>query len=62
MKLKENQNIRNMIKANGVYQWQVSEALDVSEVTLVRWMRMPLDDQKKEMVISGIEKAKQMFL
>ena len=48
-------NIKERIRASGVYQWEIAEALDVTESTMCRWLRRPekLDPGK----ISRIEKA-----
>lgn len=57
MKQKANKVIRKMFKDKGVFQWEVAESLGVSEVTLIRWLRTPLTDEKKENVIKAINKA-----
>lgn len=61
MKQRANEEIRNMIKTNGVFQWEVADALGVSEVTLIRWLRTPLLDTKKENVIQAINKVKTKY-
>lgn len=54
---KANEEIRVLIKEKGVYQWEVAEALGVSEATLIRWLRIPLNEAKKKELMAGIEKA-----
>jgi len=48
-------NIKERIRAAGVYQWEIAEALGITECTMVRWLRRPesLDPAK----VSRIEKA-----
>ena len=42
-----------------VRQWEVAEAIGVSEMTMVKWLRKELDDSKKALVRKGISKAAQ---
>ena len=42
-----------------VRQWEVAEAIGVSEMTMVKWLRKELDDSKKALVREGISKAAQ---
>ncbi|WP_035445130.1 hypothetical protein [Atopococcus tabaci] len=55
---KANSHIRELIKEQGVYQWEVAEALGISEVTLIRWLRKPLEEEKEKEIIKSIDKAK----
>lgn len=40
-----------------VRQWEVADAVGVSEMTMVKWLRKELDDEKKALVRRGIAKA-----
>jgi hypothetical protein len=42
-----------------VRQWEVAEAIGISEMTMVKWLRRELDDNKKSLVREGIAKAEQ---
>lgn len=42
-----------------VRQWEVAEAIGISEMTMVKWLRRELDDSKKALVREGISKAVQ---
>lgn len=52
----ENQVIRRMAKANGVPHWKISKALGVSEATLTRWLREPLNQDRESQIIKIIER------
>lgn len=49
MKTRPNQDIRDMLKDNGLTQWDLCKALELSEMTLYRRLRDELpEDQKQE--------------
>lgn len=50
-----NQEIKRKIRMAGIYQWQVAKALGVSEITLVRWLRDELSDQRRNAILEAIE-------
>ncbi len=52
-----NQDIRDEIRKANVRHWQVADAMGVSEMTLVKWLRKELDDGKKARVRQGIADA-----
>ena len=54
-----NKDIKEKIKAAGLYQYQVADICGVSETTLVRWLRYELSPEKKEMIMKAIEKGGQ---
>ena len=54
-----NEKIRNEMKQNGFYRWQVADAMGVSEGTLNRWLRHELEPEKKAAVMTAIEKCKE---
>lgn len=49
-----NEKIRKAVKDNGMYIWQLSEVLDVSEATITRWMRHEMPDEKQTKIIEKI--------
>lgn len=51
-----NAEIRQEMKKCGVRQWQVAEALGMSEGLLSRKMRRELDPEAKEAVLSAIDR------
>ena len=46
--------IRKEAKAHGVYLWQVAKAADISEATLMRWLRDDLDDRRAEILKNAV--------
>ena len=54
-----NQDLRDEMRIANVRQWEVAEAIGVSEMTMVKWLRKELDDSKKALVREGISKAAQ---
>ena len=54
-----NRDLRDEMRIANVRQWEVAEAIGVSEMTMVKWLRKELDDSKKALVREGISKATQ---
>ena len=59
MENKANADIRKMAKRNGIAQWQIAEALGISEYTLLRKLRTELSAEQKKLVIEAIETLKE---
>ena len=57
MKEKPNPEIRKLMKEKSIYQWQVAVELGITDATFVRWLRLPLEDEKKNRVLKAIEEA-----
>lgn len=53
-----NQEIRQMIKTEGLKQWQVAKALGVTEYTFIRWLRDDLSEERRNAIYKAIEAAK----
>lgn len=58
MKIKENEDIKNAMKEAGLYTWQLAERLGVSEMTIYRWLRTPLSDEKRQELLTAISQVK----
>ena len=52
-----NKDIKEKIKSAGLHQYQVADLCGISETTLVRWLRYELTPDKKEKILSAIEKG-----
>ena len=50
-----NKRIKDEMKRNGVYTWQLADALGVSENTLYRRMRHELPPMEQDRIISLIK-------
>lgn len=42
-----NADIKSLLKYNGLFYWQVAEQIGVAESTLLRWLRVELDTERK---------------
>lgn len=55
---KDNTDIRERMRSAGVKQWQVADALGVSDNTLIRKLRYPLDQSEKKRITEAIQQIK----
>ncbi len=53
--MKANQIIREKAKAERIALWQIALYLGVSEPTLIRWLRVPLSEEKKKQIYDAIK-------
>nr|DAF46942.1 MAG TPA: Regulatory protein [Siphoviridae sp. ctBAZ2] len=51
-----NQDIRDMLKDNGLTQWDLCKALELSEMTLYRRLRDELPEDQKQEYMKVIER------
>lgn len=49
-----NTDIKTLLKRNGLFYWQVAEQIGVAESTLLRWMRIELDAERKDQIASAV--------
>lgn len=55
--MKANDHIRQEMKKAGVPLWKTALSLGVSEMTLTRWLRVPLTPEKEAKIMEAIEAA-----
>ena len=55
-----NKDLRDEMRIANVRQWEVADAIGISEMTMVKWLRKELDAKKKALVREGIAKAAQL--
>jgi hypothetical protein len=55
-----NKDLRDEMRIANVRQWEVADAIGVSEMTMVKWLRKELGAEKKALVREGIAKAAQL--
>ena len=55
--MENNGMVRKMARDSGVYLWEIGEHLGVSENTVIRWLRMPLDNAKEVLLLSAISEV-----
>lgn len=51
-----NKEIRVAMALADIKQWELAEAIGVSEVTICRWLRVELDEDKKEAILDVIKR------
>lgn len=54
-----NKDLRDEMRIANVRQWEVAEAIGISEMTMVKWLRRELSDSKKMLIREGISKVVQ---
>ena len=54
-----NKDLRDEMRIANIRQWEVADAIGISEMTMVKWLRKELDAEKKALVREGIAKAAQ---
>lgn len=52
-----NKDLRDEMRIANVRQWEVAEAIEISEMTMVKWLRRELDDNKKALIREGISRV-----
>jgi len=52
--MQKNQEIKDRIHSAGLYQWQIADALNITEFTLCRWMRKELSEKQKKDILLAI--------
>lgn len=53
--MKRNANIRELAKSKGVFLYEIAESVNVTEFTIIRWLRdEPMKEEHKKMIISAI--------
>ncbi|EYE89083.1 hypothetical protein Q428_04660 [Fervidicella metallireducens AeB] len=55
----KNKDLRDEFRIADVRQWEVAEAIGISEVTFVKWLRKELSEEKKKLVREAILKVKE---
>ena len=52
-----NKDLRDEMRIANVRQWEVAEAIGISEMTMDKWLRRELDDNKKVLIREGISRV-----
>lgn len=55
--MRANEHIRAAIKKQRVTLWQTADKMGVSEMTLIRWLRFPLTEEKEAQIMEAIKTA-----
>lgn len=52
---KTNMKVRTALMTSGVYQYELADEIGVSEITLSRWMRKEMPDERQQAMVEMIE-------
>lgn len=52
---KANEKVREAAKSQGVPLWRIAAQMGVSEPTMIRWLRLPLNPEKEKTIMEAIE-------
>lgn len=55
----QNKDLREAFRIANVRQWEVAEAIGISEMTMVKWLRRELPEEKKLRIRAGIRKVQE---
>lgn len=55
--MNRNMDVRTYAKEKGVYLYEVAEVLNISEPTIMRWLRAELTDERKAAIIEAIDRV-----
>lgn len=53
-----NQEIKELMKENSIYMWEVAKQLGVNETSFCKWFREPLTEEKQQRIILAIEEIR----
>lgn len=54
LSIKANDGIRRTARAAGIPYWRIALTIGVSEPTLIRWLRVPLTEDKEKRIMAAI--------
>ena len=53
-----NQQIREVMREDNIYMWQVAKKLNIYETSFCKWFREELSEERKQLVLSAITEIK----
>ena len=53
-----NKEIREEIKNSGFFKWQIADKIGICEMSLIRWLRTELTEERKERIRAAISLLK----
>ena len=48
--MKANEDIRERMRSKEIPAWKIAKKMNVHENTIVRWLRVPLESEKKKQI------------
>ena len=55
-----NEEIKQLLRKEKIYMWQLAKILEIHETTFGKWFREPLTESKQKVILSAIETIKQI--
>ena len=49
-----NTDIKELLRKNRIYQWEIAAKLNISEITFCRWLRTDLPEEKQQLIRKAI--------
>lgn len=49
-----NSQIKDALKKHRIYLWEIANRLNVSEMTICRWLRQDLPEEKAKLILNAI--------
>lgn len=56
--MKANHEIRLLLINSRIKNWEVANRIGIADTTLSRWLRTPLNDERKKRVLNAIDELK----
>ena len=53
--MQANSAIKKKAKDSKVYWWQIAAKIGIAESTIIRWLRMPLSEEREAIVSAAID-------
>lgn len=50
------QDVKDLLRRERLFQWELATALQISEFTLSRWLRGTLDVEREEAILQAIDR------
>lgn len=54
-----NKELKEKIRNEKLHQWQVADAMGISQYTLCVWLRKPLSPEKETTILNAIQRLKE---
>ena len=53
-----NDEIKQLLKKENIYMWQIAKVLNIHETTFVKWFREPVSKERQMQILSAVESIK----
>lgn len=52
----DGKEVKDLLKRERLYQWELAKVLQISEFTLSRWLRGSLNKEREQAILQAIDK------